>query len=252
MATPTTAQFHPFCDTCGTRFEEGQLRPTSKFCISCGQELLPYIRNQLLARQVVAPATPVSEPVQQTGPVEPVPEEEAFAHSETEHESQESEREEDLQDTTFAVPESSSRGRKGGPWRGRAYAAAAAAVATARATSTTTRAHGRGRGRGGRGRGRGRSRGRGIVTNPDIPTTPAPANAEVEEVPVETTPLPAATGHGLRSTPRPDYSDRKNFRELFFGRRDTDRRDTENDDVLCPLSLSHTDQHSTNGVSTDD
>ena len=59
----------------------------------------------------------------------------------------------------------------------------------------------------------------------DVPTTTRPST-ELEEVVPDTT----TTGPGLRSTPRPDYSDKKNFREIFFG-----RKDTEND-VLPTLT----------------
>jgi hypothetical protein len=60
-------------------------------------------------------------------------------------------------------------------------------------------------------------------------TTTRPSN-ELEEVVPDTT----TTGPGLRSTPRPDYSDKKNFREIFFG-----RKDTENDVRPHSLTLTH-------------
>ena len=54
MVTPA-APAHPlraFCDGCGSRFEEGQLRPLSKFCSYCGEPLSPWI-----LRQIASPAT---------------------------------------------------------------------------------------------------------------------------------------------------------------------------------------------------
>lgn len=45
--------FRPFCDSCGQRFEEGQLRPLSKYCTYCGQELSPWLRR-IIADGVVA------------------------------------------------------------------------------------------------------------------------------------------------------------------------------------------------------
>jgi hypothetical protein len=45
--TSPNPPFRPFCDGCGSRFEEGQLRPLSKFCSYCGQPLSPWTVRQL-------------------------------------------------------------------------------------------------------------------------------------------------------------------------------------------------------------
>lgn len=49
-----------FCGHCSTRFEEGQLLPTFKYCIHCGKELPPWLRN-FISRGVL-PATPPMTP----------------------------------------------------------------------------------------------------------------------------------------------------------------------------------------------
>jgi predicted nucleic acid-binding Zn-ribbon protein len=35
-----------FCDSCGTHFAPGTLRPESRFCSSCGKELSEYVKSQ--------------------------------------------------------------------------------------------------------------------------------------------------------------------------------------------------------------
>lgn len=53
------SSFRLFCDGCGTRFEEGQLRSFSKFCSWCGQELSPWIRK-MAVNGMPSPSPPVS------------------------------------------------------------------------------------------------------------------------------------------------------------------------------------------------
>src|SRR5947207_5416284 len=56
-----TPKFRPYCDACGERFEEGQLRPQSKFCTYCGSELSQWIRKVLLKGEIkVTDRTPSS------------------------------------------------------------------------------------------------------------------------------------------------------------------------------------------------
>jgi hypothetical protein len=45
--TSSNPPFRPFCDGCGSQFDEGQLRPLSKFCSYCGQPLSPWTVRQL-------------------------------------------------------------------------------------------------------------------------------------------------------------------------------------------------------------
>ena len=59
-ASPMTP-FRPFCDGCGQRFEEGQLRPLSKFCTYCGEELSPWLRKVIV--EGGAPVTPQITPL---------------------------------------------------------------------------------------------------------------------------------------------------------------------------------------------
>jgi len=48
-----------FCDICGTKFEEGDLRPQSKFCLVCGEELSLWIKNKLQTRTRVPVLTEI-------------------------------------------------------------------------------------------------------------------------------------------------------------------------------------------------
>jgi hypothetical protein len=90
---------------------------------------------------------------------------------------------------------------------------------------------GRGTGRGrGRGRGWGRGRGRGAATTATVPIAPGPSTPEY------TASSLIASGPGLRSMDRPDYSVRKNFRELFYGKKDSPH-EPENDVLAPPKSL---------------
>jgi hypothetical protein len=75
----TSGPYRPFCDWCGIRFEEGHLRPTSKFCHRCGEELLPSIREALASLRV-----PATQPIAPA--LEPVLFSEHLVHSETEDE----------------------------------------------------------------------------------------------------------------------------------------------------------------------
>ena len=61
--------FRPFCDGCGIRFEAGQLRPQSKFCHHCGEQLSLWIRKHLVLR---TPATPPITPARQLREDEPI------------------------------------------------------------------------------------------------------------------------------------------------------------------------------------
>jgi len=51
-----------FCDICGAKFEEGDLRPQSKFCLVCGEELSPWIKNKLQTRMPVPLLTEIPHP----------------------------------------------------------------------------------------------------------------------------------------------------------------------------------------------
>jgi hypothetical protein len=62
MATPRPS-FRPFCDGCGTRFEEGQLRACSKFCSFCGVELSPWIKKTLTGSSITPATTSVTPTV---------------------------------------------------------------------------------------------------------------------------------------------------------------------------------------------
>lgn len=64
MAGPLDTSFRPYCDQCGTRFESGQLRPQSKFCNYCGNELSDWIKARVLPGPLTttAPSTPPITP----------------------------------------------------------------------------------------------------------------------------------------------------------------------------------------------
>jgi len=64
---PPGDPFRPHCDSCGVRFEEGQLRPLSKFCTYCGEPLLEWIKRRLLqgSSTAGAPPTPPITPASQ-------------------------------------------------------------------------------------------------------------------------------------------------------------------------------------------
>ena len=66
--------FRPFCDSCGSRFEEGQLRPLSKFCSYCGQPLSPWTVRQLALQAATArpPTVPPYRPSLSPTDEEPV------------------------------------------------------------------------------------------------------------------------------------------------------------------------------------
>jgi hypothetical protein len=61
---PPGAPFRPYCDLCGIKFEEGQLRPLSKFCMYCGDPLLDWIKRRL-SSTAFAPPTPEVTPATQ-------------------------------------------------------------------------------------------------------------------------------------------------------------------------------------------
>lgn len=67
MTDPLDTSFRPYCDQCGTRFESGQLRPQSKFCNYCGNELSDWIKRRVLPGSVttIAPSTPPITPASQ-------------------------------------------------------------------------------------------------------------------------------------------------------------------------------------------
>lgn len=154
---PTTAPkegvFRPFCDSCGTKFEEGQLRPQSKFCSSCGEELSPWIRRLLAsgASQTVNVTQTPGAPSISTG-------QRAVAqldrHGRGQNDKDEEEDGIDREDSPPIIG-SGTRGRGLGRGRGR---------------GKTRGISGSGRGRGG-GRGRGRGRGRGLISGTTEPIT---------------------------------------------------------------------------------
>jgi hypothetical protein len=50
-----------FCDVCGARFEKGDLRPQSKFCLVCGEELSAWVKKKLDEASHVPPSSVLSE-----------------------------------------------------------------------------------------------------------------------------------------------------------------------------------------------
>jgi predicted nucleic acid-binding Zn-ribbon protein len=50
-----------FCDVCGTRFEQGDLRPQSKFCLVCGEQLSAWVKKKLDEASRVPPSPVLSE-----------------------------------------------------------------------------------------------------------------------------------------------------------------------------------------------
>lgn len=50
-----------FCDVCGTRFEQGDLRPRSRFCLVCGEELSAWVKKKLDEESLVPPSPVLSE-----------------------------------------------------------------------------------------------------------------------------------------------------------------------------------------------
>ena len=194
--TTASTPFRPFCDGCGSRFEDGQLRSTSKFCHSCGQELLPFIRAQLASQTFppVSPALdtpPVTPAKESVAPVQPTPTplEETLEHSdeETEHEVP------GIVPFPSGIATSSRRGRKGGDRRSAAFRARMTAL-------------GKGRGRG---RAPGRGRGAATASSANVPNTPIPNGSE------DMPPILLASGPGLRTMDRPDYSITKKYKELL-------------------------------------
>src|SRR5579862_1596883 len=71
LASPAaqTDSFRPFCDSCGIKFEEGQLRPKSKFCASCGEELSPWLIKVMAARSGMKGSQSMPRP--DTPPISP-------------------------------------------------------------------------------------------------------------------------------------------------------------------------------------
>jgi len=47
-----------YCDVCGTEFAEGYLRPNSKFCLTCGEELSRPVLNSLKRKASKPPQQP--------------------------------------------------------------------------------------------------------------------------------------------------------------------------------------------------
>ena len=54
--------FRPYCDQCGERFEDGQLRPLSKFCSYCGEPLSDWVKRRL-APDFAATSVPLTPPI---------------------------------------------------------------------------------------------------------------------------------------------------------------------------------------------
>jgi predicted nucleic acid-binding Zn-ribbon protein len=50
-----------FCDVCGTRFEKGDLRPQSKFCLVCGEELSAWVKKKLDEASRIPPSPVLRE-----------------------------------------------------------------------------------------------------------------------------------------------------------------------------------------------
>jgi len=215
--TTASTPFRPFCDGCGSRFEDGQLRSTSRFCHSCGQELLPFIRAQLASQTLsTVPPTPETPPVtpakDSAPPVQPTPTplEETLKHSEEETEQEVP----GIAPLPSGIATSSTRGRKGGDRRSAVFRA---------------RMRGLGKGRG-HGRGRGRGRGAATASSANVPITPKPNGSE------NTPPILLASGPGLRTMDRPDYSVTKRYKELLSGKPGPNiQAETE---VPSPSSLS--------------
>jgi len=62
-ASPAHPVLRAFCDGCGFRFEEGQLRQFSKFCSYCGEPLSPWILRQIASQSTQSSTTtPPSNP----------------------------------------------------------------------------------------------------------------------------------------------------------------------------------------------
>ena len=69
-----------FCDVCGTKFQEGDLRPKSKFCPMCGEQLSPWVIEGITVQASPATSTTnapstasISQPQQDTIVVARVP-----------------------------------------------------------------------------------------------------------------------------------------------------------------------------------
>ena len=115
MATPRPP-FRPFCDGCGTRFEEGQLRACSKFCSFCGVELSPWIKKTLNGSSITqapAPVTPTVDHRQTSQQHMDEPSEEDNAESEGGEDSMV------VEQFTGGVETGQSRGKERGSVRGR-------------------------------------------------------------------------------------------------------------------------------------
>ena len=60
IITPANSPLRKFCGCCGTCFEEGQLLPTFKYCMHCGNDLAPWLINAISTGML--PATPPTTP----------------------------------------------------------------------------------------------------------------------------------------------------------------------------------------------
>ena len=65
---PPGAPFRPYCDSCGIKFEEDQLRPLSKYCMYCGEPLSDWIKRRLLLGSSTAFGLPTPDVTPATQP----------------------------------------------------------------------------------------------------------------------------------------------------------------------------------------